>query len=73
MRITQAPNWWGWGWGPGHQETAEFEILATYFIAAYGLSKRIAEIMHPRCHLNDYECWVITFLDGTILRLNHPA
>lgn len=70
-KPVQPPNWWGWGWGPGRQETAEFKILEAYFTAAYGLDKRITEIMAPGCVLNDRWCWVITFIDDSTLDIYH--
>ena len=60
-----APNWWGWGWGPGHQETAEFQILEAFLTAAYGITKRIREIEHPHCVLGDHAGWLLTFTDNT--------
>jgi hypothetical protein len=68
-KINSAPNWWGWGWGPGHQETAEFNILEAYFIAAYGIRKRIHEIMHPNCRLNLTGCWILTFIDYSTIEI----
>ena len=72
-RIDTAPNWWGWGWAPGHQETAEFQILEAFFCAAYptmfqpggNISKRIREVMHPHCvSANPWqEGWLITLFN----------
>ena len=65
-RVDTAPNWWGWGWGPGHQETAEFDILEAYFTAAHLITKRIETIEHPNYILSDHPgYWKLFFTDET--------
>lgn len=58
-----APN--RWGWGPGHQNSAEFEILADYLAAAWQLPRKlIREISIDRRSRKEGEFWRIEYSNG---------